>query len=109
MIPDKKEYTPGNTAEIMVQAPWYPAEGVVTWRRGGMVKVERITMTGPTKSLTVPITDAMVPNMTSRSTSSAWRARTTTAAIRIRSCRSGRRTRSARSICRCRRSSARSR
>ena len=64
LIPDKKEYTPGNTAEIMVQSPWFPAEGVVTWRRGGMVKVERITMTGPTTSLEVPITDAMTPNLT---------------------------------------------
>ena len=63
LVPDKKEYTPGNTAEIMVQAPLFPAEGIVTWRRSGMVKVERITMTGPTTSLTVPITDAMVPNL----------------------------------------------
>jgi hypothetical protein len=63
LIPDKKEYTPGNTAEIMVQAPWYPAEGVVTWRRGGIVHTERLSMTGPTASLTVPITDAMVPNV----------------------------------------------
>jgi uncharacterized protein YfaS (alpha-2-macroglobulin family) len=63
LVPDKKEYTPGNTAELMVQAPWYPAEGVVTWRRGGMVHIERLTMTGPSTSLTVPITDAMVPNL----------------------------------------------
>jgi uncharacterized protein YfaS (alpha-2-macroglobulin family) len=63
LIPDKKEYMPGNTAEIMVQAPWFPAEGVVTWQRGGIVHVERITMTGPSASLTVPITDAMVPNL----------------------------------------------
>src|SRR5262249_26504363 len=48
LIPDKKEYTVGNTAELLVQAPFYPAEGVVTWRRSGIVKVERITMTGPT-------------------------------------------------------------
>ena len=57
LIPDKKEYTPGNTAELMVQAPFYPAEGVVTWRRSGIVKTERITLTGPTASLKVPITD----------------------------------------------------
>jgi uncharacterized protein YfaS (alpha-2-macroglobulin family) len=63
LIPDKKEYTAGNTAEIMVQAPWYPAEGVVTWRRSGIVHVERLTMTGPSASLAVPITDAMVPNL----------------------------------------------
>ena len=33
LIPDKKEYTAGNTAELLVQAPFYPAEGVVSWRR----------------------------------------------------------------------------
>ena len=63
LIPDKKEYTPGNTAEIMVQAPFYPAEGIVTWRRSGIVKTERITLTGPTASLKVPITDDLVPNL----------------------------------------------
>jgi len=63
LIPDKKEYTPGNTAELMVQAPFYPAEGVVTWRRSGIVKTERITLTGPTTSLKIPIEDRMTPNL----------------------------------------------
>jgi alpha-2-macroglobulin len=63
LIPDKQEYTPGNTAELMVQAPFYPAEGIVTWRRSGIVKTERITLTGPTTSLAIPITDTMTPNM----------------------------------------------
>ena len=30
LIPDKKEYPAGDTAELLVQAPFYPAEGVVT-------------------------------------------------------------------------------
>ena len=63
LIPDKKEYSAGNTAELLVQAPFYPAEGVVSWRRSGIVKTERITMTGPTTVLKVPITDAMTPNL----------------------------------------------
>ncbi|MEO7730917.1 MAG: alpha-2-macroglobulin family protein, partial [Kofleriaceae bacterium] len=63
LIPDKKDYTPGNTAEILVQAPFYPAEGVVSWRRSGIVKTEKITLDGPTKVITVPISDAMVPNL----------------------------------------------
>jgi uncharacterized protein YfaS (alpha-2-macroglobulin family) len=64
IIPDKKQYTPGNTAELLVQAPFYPAEAVVTWRRSGIIKVERITIDGPSKVLTVPITDALTPNLT---------------------------------------------
>jgi uncharacterized protein YfaS (alpha-2-macroglobulin family) len=63
LIPDKKEYAGGDTAELLLQSPFYPAEGIVTWRRSGIVKVERIALTGPTMSLKVPITDAMVPNM----------------------------------------------
>ncbi|MBS1121226.1 MAG: hypothetical protein H6Q90_3454, partial [Deltaproteobacteria bacterium] len=63
LIPDKKEYTAGNTAELLVQAPFYPAEGIVSWRRSGIVKTERISISGPTRVITVPISDAMVPNM----------------------------------------------
>ncbi|MDB4954247.1 MAG: hypothetical protein JWO36_1816 [Myxococcales bacterium] len=63
LIPDKKEYRAGNTAEVLIQAPFYPAEGIVSWRRSGIVKTERITIDGPTKVITVPITEAMVPNL----------------------------------------------
>ncbi|MGE0550897.1 MAG: DUF6049 family protein [Kofleriaceae bacterium] len=63
LIPDKKEYQAGSTAELLVQAPFYPAEGIVSWRRSGIVKSERITLTGPTAVIKVPVTDAMVPNM----------------------------------------------
>jgi uncharacterized protein YfaS (alpha-2-macroglobulin family) len=63
LIPDKKDYTPGNTAELLVRAPFYPAEGVVSWRRSGIVKTEKIALDGPTKVITVPISDAMVPNL----------------------------------------------
>jgi uncharacterized protein YfaS (alpha-2-macroglobulin family) len=63
LIPDKKEYVDGNTAEVLVQSPFYPAEGVVSWRRSGIVKSERVTLSGPTTVIKVPITDAMVPNI----------------------------------------------
>ncbi|HLL24936.1 MAG TPA: MG2 domain-containing protein, partial [Kofleriaceae bacterium] len=63
LIPDKKEYRPGDTAELLVQAPFFPAEGIVTWRRSGIVKTERITLDGPSAVVKVPITDAMTPNL----------------------------------------------
>jgi uncharacterized protein YfaS (alpha-2-macroglobulin family) len=63
LIPDKKEYAAGNTAELLVQTPFYPAEGIVTWRRSGIVKLEKIKLDGPTKVITVPIADAMTPNI----------------------------------------------
>jgi uncharacterized protein YfaS (alpha-2-macroglobulin family) len=64
LVPDKKEYAPGNTAEVLVQSPFHPAEGLVTWRRSGIVKTERITLDGPSKVVKVPIDDAMTPNLT---------------------------------------------
>ena len=63
LIPDKKTYAAGDTAEVLVQAPFYPAEAVVSWRRSGIVKLDRITLNGPTTTLKVPITEAMVPNL----------------------------------------------
>ncbi len=63
LIPDKKEYAPGDTAEVMIQAPFYPASAIVTWRRSGIVKTERIEITEPTRIIQVPISDAMTPNM----------------------------------------------
>jgi alpha-2-macroglobulin len=63
LIPDKKEYKAGDTAELLLQAPFYPAEGLVSWRRSGIVRTERISLSGPTASIKVPITEAMVPNL----------------------------------------------
>jgi len=63
LIPDKKAYAAGDTAQLLVQAPFYPAEGLVTWRRSGIVKTQRITLSGSSTTIEVPVTDAMVPNM----------------------------------------------
>ncbi|MBA3398218.1 MAG: Ig-like domain-containing protein [Deltaproteobacteria bacterium] len=63
LIPDKQEYKHGDTAELLVQSPFYPAEGIVSWRRSGIVKTERIALTGPTTTIRIPIADAMVPNI----------------------------------------------
>ncbi|HWT03872.1 MAG TPA: DUF6049 family protein, partial [Pyrinomonadaceae bacterium] len=63
MIPDKREYKPGETAEILVQAPFYPAEGVLTLRRSGILKSERFQMDGPSHTLRIPIEEAYTPNL----------------------------------------------
>lgn len=63
LIPDKKEYRPGDTAEILVQSPFYPAEGVLSLRRSGIVTAERFSLTGPSKTVTVPINDVYTPNI----------------------------------------------
>ena len=63
LIPDKKEYAPNDTAELLVQSPFAPAEGVVTWRRNGIIKSERISMTGTTATIKVPLSEVYVPNL----------------------------------------------
>nr|HEX4318746.1 DUF6049 family protein [Kofleriaceae bacterium] len=62
LVPDRASYGDGDTADILVQAPFFPAEGVVTLRRGGIAKVEHVALTGATTTLHVPISDAMTPN-----------------------------------------------
>ncbi|HUQ06445.1 MAG TPA: alpha-2-macroglobulin family protein, partial [Kofleriaceae bacterium] len=63
LIPDKQEYKHGDTAEILVQTPFYPAEGILSVRRSGLLSTERFTMTGPTQTVKVPIVDSHTPNV----------------------------------------------
>ena len=46
-----------------MQAPFFPAEGLLTLRRDGLVSSERFTMDGPTYTLSVPIEENHIPNI----------------------------------------------
>ena len=63
LIPDRKEYQAGDTAELLVQSPFYPAEGVLTLRRSGIIKSERFRMEGPSHTLRVPVEEGCTPNL----------------------------------------------
>ncbi len=63
LIPNQKEYKAGETAEILVQAPFANAEAVLTLRRAGLVRTERFTINGASHTLRVPIEDAFTPNL----------------------------------------------
>ncbi|HEU4507976.1 MAG TPA: alpha-2-macroglobulin family protein [Pyrinomonadaceae bacterium] len=63
LIPDRKEYKAGDTAEILVQAPFYPAEAAMTLRRSGIASVVRFRIDGPTYTLRLPIEEAWTPNV----------------------------------------------
>jgi hypothetical protein len=63
LIPNRKEYQPGEMAEILVQSPFFPAEGVVTLRRSGLVTSERFTMTSSSHTLKIPISEEYLPNI----------------------------------------------
>ena len=63
LIPDRKEYKAGDTAQILVQVPFFPAEATMTLRRSGIVKTERFRIDGPTYTLRIPIEAAWTPNV----------------------------------------------
>ena len=52
-----------DSAEILVIAPFTPAEGVLTLRREGLVKTERFTMKDSSVTLKIPIEEAYLPNI----------------------------------------------
>jgi hypothetical protein len=64
LIPNQDEYAPGDTAEILVQAPFTPAEGLLTIRRSGLVRSEPFHMDDRSTTLRVPIEEAHIPNVT---------------------------------------------
>lgn len=63
LIPDRKEYRAGETAEILVFSPFAPAEGQITYRRSGLLKTERLTLKQATTVVKVPIEEGYVPNL----------------------------------------------
>ncbi len=63
LVPNAKEYQAGEVAEILVQAPFAPAEGQLTLRRSGLLKTERFQMKEATTILKVPIEEGYVPNL----------------------------------------------
>jgi hypothetical protein len=63
LIPDKQEYAPGDQAEILVTAPFSPAQGLLTISRGGFVSTEPFTIEDGSTVLSVPIEDDYIPNV----------------------------------------------
>jgi len=63
VVPDRKEYAAGDTARLLVLAPFAPAEGVLTLRRGGLLRERRFTMSEASHTLEVPIEDGFTPNL----------------------------------------------
>ncbi|MCP3912771.1 MAG: hypothetical protein GY713_17660 [Actinomycetia bacterium] len=63
LIPDQANYEPGDTAEILVQAPFSPAEGLLTISRNGIRETRRFTMDEPSTVLDIDIDDTHIPNL----------------------------------------------
>jgi len=63
MVPDQESYQPGDVAEILIQSPFVPAEGLLTLRRNGILYTERFTMDEGTCILNIPMLDEYTPNV----------------------------------------------
>ncbi len=63
LIPDKETYQPGDTAEILVQSPFTPAEGLLTVSRNGLLYTTRFRIEDGTAILNIPIEEEHIPNL----------------------------------------------
>ncbi|MEJ2758666.1 MAG: alpha-2-macroglobulin family protein, partial [Anaerolineales bacterium] len=63
LIPDKENYAPGDTAEVLVQSPFSPAEGLLTVTRNGILYTENFTIEEDTTTLLIPIQEGYYPNI----------------------------------------------
>lgn len=64
LIADKDSYEIGETATILITSPFQGAtEALVTVERGGVLKTERVSMTGNSLTYELPITEDYAPNV----------------------------------------------
>ena len=61
--PEKRTWKPGDTARVMVQSPWESATALLTVEREGVRSHRRFSLTSTQQTVTVPITEADIPNV----------------------------------------------
>ena len=63
LVPERASYKPGDTARIMIQSPWERATALLTTEREGIRTQRRFALTSTQQTVTVPITEADIPNV----------------------------------------------
>jgi uncharacterized protein YfaS (alpha-2-macroglobulin family) len=63
LIPDRESYQPGDTAQVLVQSPFSPAEGLLTVSRGGILYTTRFMVKDGSATLEIPIEEEHIPNL----------------------------------------------
>ncbi|RAL21513.1 hypothetical protein DL240_11665 [Lujinxingia litoralis] len=63
LIPGQESYRPGEVAEVMVSAPFYPMDAQVALRRNGRYQTQQVRLTEEDPVIRVPIDDAMTPGV----------------------------------------------
>ncbi|GMU40798.1 MAG: hypothetical protein AMXMBFR23_16640 [Chloroflexota bacterium] len=62
LVPDRAVYAPGDTAEVLVPAPFAGARALVTIERGRILERSVRVLEGNAEVLRIPVTEAMLPN-----------------------------------------------
>lgn len=62
IVPNKKVYRAGETARILVKSPFAQGDAMVTVERAGIIDRRKVTLSGATPVIEVPITDQLRPN-----------------------------------------------
>ncbi len=63
LIADKDSYKPGDTAQVLVAAPYSGMTALMTLERGGVIEHRQFTIQGTSELLSVPITADYAPNV----------------------------------------------
>ncbi len=63
LVPQKREYKPGETATLLVRSPFQTARGLVVLEREGIVDYHPVTIEGGTATVSFPVTETMIPNL----------------------------------------------
>jgi len=63
LIPDREDYAPGDTAEILLTAPFYPAHGLLTIAANGILRTERFEVVEATQTLPIRISEQDIPGV----------------------------------------------
>ncbi len=64
LVADKKLYTPGETAKILVPNPFTGAvKALVTLERNGVIEARVVEFTGSSETIEVPVSAAHIPNI----------------------------------------------
>ncbi len=74
LVPDRSEYAPGDTANILVRSPYDEAHGFLVVEREGIAKRFKLQVHGGTAAVEVPLSKTWAPGVTA--SVMLWRGRT---------------------------------
>ena len=63
LVADKKQYVPGETAEVLIPAPFANAEALLTIERGTIKEVRRLTLKGNSERVKIDLKPDYAPDV----------------------------------------------